>query len=115
MPGNVNISTLSGDVEAWNLGAQIADALRSTKWNVSSPQRTFLSAGQPLYGILVTWKGDTAQPGQNYPLDPKTPWGALTIALLQAHLTGIAVDPEPNGTDGQIWIMVYSNPAAHQQ
>lgn len=116
-PYKVMILYPQGDSEAFKYANGIAQILRGSNWTVEGPTSAMiLSSGAPLYGVNVTYTGDTVGPGQTVSYSAETSWGRLA-GVLEAIQGGkdVFLTPSPKWTEGLIEVAVYTNPKAKPQ
>ena len=108
VPAHVQIVSVSGDSEAYDLAKQIQGALVRAGWDVKPEIQVYISGGQPQPGIKVHFKGPKPT-GPTVQVAWPSPEGALAASFANANLAH-NFDPWPEEKENAFTIFVDAAP-----
>jgi hypothetical protein len=113
----VHITYSQNDGEAYNYAMEIASMLKAAGWSdVGDPSGAMVFSSVPLYGVKISYLGDSLPPNSLIHLDMNKAWGRLAAVLYTVQgKNDLDLDPKPGRNEGDINITVFTNPKAKTQ
>jgi hypothetical protein len=112
-PATVRIKAIVNDAEAYRFAQDWYEVLHASGWTIVGDKiDSFMSAGQPLQGVNITFRGEPLAPSQTAQVSNADPVGHLITAMnaLKVAFTGQRL---PDIAEGLIVLDFYSRPSAN--
>ncbi len=112
-PSKVRIEVIANDGEAYRFTQDWYEVLKASGWTIEEDRiSTFISAGQPLFGVNVKFRGELLLPNQTVQAPTTEPIGYI-IAAMNALKVAFAGQRLPDIAEGLVILDFHTRPQAN--